>query len=190
MTLSFEKRDKLIYISNKVMRKKALSICILSIIFSSTAYSQQDRERVTVPTKLQDYREKEISELATHQLNRRYSPLSDSQSKELKERNEDRERMINESVREPAPQSRTILINPKMVDKDNVIYASANYQTTIVFVDRFGKPWDITNKGIGAEPFFDISQYEPHSITVNPLRKYVKTNLTIMLKSLLLDIYQ
>ncbi|MGR5365653.1 DotH/IcmK family type IV secretion protein [Photobacterium damselae] len=141
----------------------------------------RDSDHVEVPLKLKPLRGKEIQDLAQYQLQRRFVPLTATQGAKIKREAEEMVRIKNSPIRAPRQQSRSIDLDPNSVSVNPVIYASANFSTTIVFVDKLGKPWNVTYKGVGASDFFDIKQPNPYTLVLYPLKKYKKSNLTVIL---------
>lgn len=148
----------------------------------------KDEQQVPPPLMLKDARDSELRDLATYQLKRRFIPMSASNAESIKKGLEERDRMINSSIREPEQQNRTLTVNPSLASGKPTIYASANYLTTIVFVDAYGNPWDIEDIGIGAGGYFEHKAVNPYTIWLFPKQKYKKTNLSIMLKGLVTPI--
>jgi hypothetical protein len=150
--------------------------------------SSNSEEKAPQPLMLKEGRDSEIRELATYQLKRRFFPMASSSATTLKEGFEERDAMINKSVREPDQQSRTLVINPSVVSGKPTVFASANYLTTLVFVDNYGNPWDIEDIGVGAGSYFEYKTVNPYTIWLFPKKKYKKSNLSVLLKGLVTPI--
>lgn len=163
------------------MRKLASLITALAFV-SVTTMSFANEERVDIPLKLHEARETQISDLSIYQLKRRFHPFSESQAQEMKLQQEQKERFMFESVRDPSVQRRTLRVNLSVGSTDLDLFASVNFQTNLIFVDKQGEPWPIEKVGIGAQDFFNVEQYLPHAVQISPKRKYSRTNLTILLK--------
>ncbi|KDM89984.1 DotH/IcmK family type IV secretion protein [Photobacterium galatheae] len=168
-----------------MLRKLIVSSILLGM--ASVAFANEE-QKTPPPLMLKESRDLELRDLATYQLKRRFIPMNENNATALKKGFEDRDRMVNASVREPEQQNRTLTINPSMVSGKPTIYASANYLTTIVFVDRYGSPWDIKDIGIGAGAFFEYKAVNPYTIWLFPKKKYKKSNLSILLKGLITPI--
>ncbi len=138
----------------------------------------------SAPLMLKDARDAQIRNLAAYQLKRRFVPMNTSDSSTLKQALEDRDKMVNESIREPEQLNRTLNLNPSLLSGKPTIYASANYLTTIVFIDKYGNPWDIEDIGIGASTFFEYKNVNPYTIWLYPKKKYKKSNFSVFLKGL------
>lgn len=161
----------------------------ITIGLATTAFANSNSdEPAPVPLMLKEDRDSELRELAAYQLKRRFFPMSNNSAVAVKQGFEEREKMINSSAREPDQQSRTLVINPSVVSGKPTVYASSNYLTTIVFVDQYGKPWDIEDIGIGASPYFDYKAVNPYTIWLFPKKKYKKSNLSVLLKGLVTPI--
>ena len=141
--------------------------------------------QVEVPLKLKPHRSAEIRNLAQYQLQRRFMPFTSAQGVKIKKEAEELVKIKNSPVRAPSQQSRSIDLDPNSVSVNPIIYASANFSTTIVFVDKLGKPWNVTYKGVGASDFFDVKQPNPYTLVLYPLKKYTKSNLTVILDGII-----
>lgn len=155
-------------------------MALATLVLSQSAYSNE--EGVDIPLKLHEARETQISDLSVHQLKRRFHPFNESQARELKLQQEQKERFMLESVRDPSVQRRTIRVNLSVGSNNLDLFSSVNFQTNLIFVDKQGEPWPIEKVGIGAQEFFTVDQYLPHAVQISPQRKYSRTNLTILLK--------
>ena len=160
-----------------------VSMYSASVIASDLPMSDLSGEGgdVEVPLKLKPKRTQEISDLAQYQLERRFVPLTEQQGIRIKKNAEKMVKIKNAPIRSPIQQSRSIDLDPNSVSSNPVIYASANFSTSIIFVDKIGKPWNVTYKGVGAGSFFDIKQPNPYTLVLYPLKKYKKSNLTVIL---------
>lgn len=158
----------------------AWSICSVASDLPMSNFGH-DSDQVEVPLKLKPHRSKEIRDLAQYQLQRRFVPFTAKQGEDIKREAEEMVKIKNSPVRAPEQQSRSIDLDPNSVSTNPVIYASANFSTTIVFVDKLGKPWNVTYKGVGASDFFDVKQPNPYTLVLYPLKKYKKSNLTVIL---------
>ncbi|WP_210498591.1 DotH/IcmK family type IV secretion protein [Vibrio crassostreae] len=155
----------------------------LYIAIPLTAVSAEQNE-APIPLDLKESRETEISDLAIKQVERKQYPLTEAQADAFKYKQEEYERYINEPIRDPDVQNRTIEITPSISQNENVILSSVNYTTNLVFVDSLGEPWPIKKIGVGAMEFFTVDQYLEHALTIIPKQKYKKSNLTIILDGL------
>ncbi|HHJ3080185.1 TPA: DotH/IcmK family type IV secretion protein [Vibrio parahaemolyticus] len=169
----------------KMLRKFIVSSILVGV--ASTGFANEE-QKTPPPLMLKESRDTELRDLATYQLKRRFMPMNESNAIALKKGFEQRDKMVNSSVREPEEQNRTLTINPSMVSGKPTIYSSVNYITTIVFVDKFGNPWDVEDIGIGAGSFFDYKTVNPYTVWLFPKKKYKKSNLSILLKGLLTPI--
>lgn len=163
------------------IKQLALSATI-ALCFAPAAMAQE--EGGNVPLDLKPEREEEIREVSFKQLERMGFPISPEQAIRYKLKAEEMERLANEDVRDLEVQNRSITITPSVSQKEQVVLASANFTTNLIFVDSVGNPWPISKHIIGASNFFTVDQYLPHALMISPLIKYKKTNLTLVLKGM------
>lgn len=159
-------------------------LAITPFIVVAHANYANGQKQAKIPLELREAREQTLSELALKQLERKNFPFNESQISRLKEEKESYERFLNEDIRDPDVQSRTVEITPSVAQKEELILSSANFTTNLVFVDSLGNPWPISKIVIGAVDYFTVDQYLEHAVMIVPKVKYKKTNLTVILKGM------
>ncbi|PSV01202.1 DotH/IcmK family type IV secretion protein [Photobacterium kishitanii] len=167
------------------MRFKTVAFLMLSsMMVGSVNVHASDDDVAPAPLQLKEHRDQEIRALALYQLKRRLVPIDTRQGFDQKVAAEQLVRMKNESIRDPVQQSRSLNLNPNLMGVKPTVYSSANYSTTMVFVDKFGNPWDIQYAGVGASSYFSLERPNPYTLLIYPKSKYKKTNLTVTLKGM------
>ena len=104
-----------------MLRKFIVSSMLLGVV--STGFADEN-QNTPVPLMLKESRDTELRDLATYQLKRRFMPMNENNAVALKNSFEQREKMVNSTVRQPEEQNRTLTINPSMISGKPTIYSS------------------------------------------------------------------
>ncbi|CAH7145501.1 DotH/IcmK family type IV secretion protein [Vibrio alginolyticus] len=163
------------------MLKKTLSISIVAVLLSSTAFANSDKSPPP-PLKLKEYREKEIRDLGVYQLSRRLDVMSSDTADNIKRQVEENIRQKQQDIRSPDQKYKPLSIDLNNPMVQHVVKASVNYMNQIVVLDKYGNPWKIKRVGIGATEFFGHEKVDDHIIWVWPKKKYKESNIALLLE--------
>jgi len=167
---------------------KIRKIALLSTILVGASFmmplnaANEDQEP---PLRMSPDRSKLIDMLSNEQLLKKVQPFDESSAKEMKDA-----QLTTQKIKETAPHDpemlyRIVPINHKEPIERQIgkeIYLSADYTSTIMFMDRDGKKWPIKNYTLSLGEKVIHSVIDTGTIIFQPRQQFGKGNLVVMLK--------
>lgn len=91
-------------------------------------------------------------------------------------------RAVNEPLRPPAPEVRSVKLNTSPGALPPVIQVQPGFDTTINFVDATGSAWPVVEVGTGRPDQYMVKVTAESSVTIRPTASYQLSNLRVHLK--------
>ncbi|MCC1496704.1 DotH/IcmK family type IV secretion protein [Alcanivorax sp. 1008] len=95
---------------------------------------------------------------------------------------DDVSRAVNEPLRPPAPEVRSVKLNTGPGALPPVIQVQPGFDTTINFVDVTGNAWPVVEAGTGRPDNYMVKVTAESSVTIRPTAAYQLSNLRVHLK--------
>jgi hypothetical protein len=159
-------------------------VVMLSVVFSSGAYSASKRKDAAkpLPVQIKPERMEVLDKIANEKIaTEDFVFDSFDEMKNFYDLIENEERILAKDVNvERLYRTLNVDFSPKSVF--HTIHLSPNFNTTVVFVDKNGNPWTISKYVVGAATNFTTEQQTANILTFSPISNVANSNLTVFFK--------
>lgn len=168
------------------MNTKITKVSLLALLISFNTLANNKKEEVQMPVQLKPERMQLLEDIANQKVIEEELPFTEETSTELKQMLENKKEYINKPLKEPKKEFRSLVVPMGIRDggEDNLkkIYLHPNLTTTLVFVDKLGKPWTIKKHTVSTPSKFNPELTNENIITFSPKVNSGFGNLTILFK--------
>lgn len=163
-------------------KKFVLGVFALSVL-SSSVIAANKQEREPEPVRLSVEKEGLLDDLTTERLMREKFPINEEDGIKFREKLLEKDRLTSAPIKQPEILFRSIDIDTKSPGKNNTVYLSPDYVTTLLFTDKSGAEWPIENYILAlGENVYD-KDLNKSSIVIAPKGiNYGRANMVVMLK--------
>jgi intracellular multiplication protein IcmK len=161
--------------------KKIMIISLIYCLLPLTAYSQQ-QDRVKEPIRLKEDRKELIELLTDEKVNREALPITKKQNQVLKNNILESEEILNSPFSDPEVMYRSLDVNFNNIRKDETIYLSPNFVTTLLFLDKTGAYWPVENYTLALGSKIQHQALNNGTVIMSPKMRFGKGNMVVLLE--------
>ena len=162
----------------------SLIMATVSMANAQVRTPRNNQEKETPPVYT-DGADRKFSALSIDDISKGIHSLTEQQEIRVKEAVKRRDSFLYDAPNGLSIENSVIHVNPRFGDEDRVpvIELGHNYTTTLVFVDKAGRPWSVEMlTDISSPEVFSVVRKQPHIITVRALKRAGEANLPLILK--------